>query len=122
METIIDQTHLRSLLTEQIPEARKEFEALPGEASVYTTLHKLYEVTSVLAHQNRFKAVRRCLLVAEELLTRAEPIISEAVCTIYIYHLGKLLAKRDARAEVIAYLLPQALRAQYRHQLSAAPF
>lgn len=120
METIIDQTNLRSLLAEQIPEARTEFGALPGEASIYTTLHKLYEVTSVLAHQNRFKAVKRCLLVAEELLTHTEPKISNAVCTIYIYHLSKLLAKRDARAEVIAYLLPQALRAEYRRQLSTA--
>ena len=120
METIIDQTNLRSLLTEHISEARKEFGALPGEASVYTTLHKLYEVTSVLAHQNQFKAVKRCLLVAEALLTHAEPSISHAVCTIYVYHLGRLLGKRDARAEIIDYLLPQALRAEYRRQFSNA--
>ena len=118
METIIDPSSLRSLLIEQIPEARKELGALPGEASVYTTLHKLYEVTSVLAHQNRFKAVKRCLLAAEDLLLHAESKISNAVCTIYVYQLAMLLDKRDARAEVIHYLLPRALRAEYRRQLT----
>lgn len=118
METVIDKNCLRNLLIEQIPEARNEFGALPDEASVYTTLHKLYEVTSILAHQNRFKAVKHCLLAAEELLTHAEPNISNAVCTIYIYYLSMLLDKRDSRAEVIHYLLPSALRAEYRRQLT----
>ncbi len=120
METITDQSCLRSLLIEQIPEARTEFGALPEEASVYTTLHKLCEVTSVLAHQNRFKAVKHCLLAAEELLTHAEPKISHAVCTIYIYYISMLLDKRDPRAEVIRYILPLALRTEYRRQLSTS--
>ncbi|QMW00331.1 DUF7674 family protein [Spirosoma foliorum] len=120
METIIDQSCLRSLLIEQIPEARNEFGALPGEASVYTTLHKLCEVTSVLAHQNRFKAVKHCLLAAEELLTHAEPKISNAVCTIYVYYISLLLDKRDSRAEVIHYMLPLALRTEYRRQLTTS--
>ncbi len=120
METIIEQSSLRSLLIEKIPEAQKEFRALPYEASIYTTLHKLYEVTSVLAHQNRFKAVKQCLLTAEDLLLHAESKISNAVCTIYVYHLAMLLDKRDARAEVIYYLLPRALRAEYRRQLTAS--
>jgi len=120
MEALIDQTSLRSLLAEQIPEARDEFGALPCEVSIYTTLHKLYEVTSILAHQNRFKAVKRCLLVAEELLLHAEPRISNAVCTIYVHYLSYLLDKRDDRAEVIHYLLPRALRAEYHRQINSS--
>ncbi len=118
METSIDQSGLRSLLLNRIPEARKEFMALPCEVSVYTTLHKLYEVTSVLAHQNKFRAVKRCLLVAEELLLEGDKKISNAVCTIYVFHLGMLLDKRDSRAEVIHYLMPRALRAEYHRQLT----
>lgn len=118
METSIDQTSLRCFLADRIPEARQEFMALPGEASIYTTLYKLYDVTSVLAHQNKFKAVKRCLLVAEELLLEGEKRISNAVCTIYIYRLALLLDKRDARAEVIHYLLPRGIRAEYQRQLN----
>lgn len=83
-----------------------------------TTLHKLCEVTSVLAHQNNFKGVKRCLLVAEELLLEDDKKVSNAVCTIYIYRLAMLLDKRNARAEVIQYLLPRALRAEYQRQLN----
>jgi hypothetical protein len=118
MEIVINQTNLRSLLIEQIPEAKKEFRILPGEASVYTTLHKLYEVTSILAHQNQFKAVKRCLLVAEELLLHAEPAIKNAVSNVFLVYLGRLLDKKDSRAEVLNYLLPRALRAEYRRQLT----
>lgn len=118
METLSDPINLRVLLANRIPEASEEFMALPGEASIYTTLHKLCEVTSVLAHQNKFKGVKRCLLVAEELLLEDDKKVSNAVCTIYIYRLAMLLDKRDARAEVIHYLLPRALRAEYQRQLN----
>jgi hypothetical protein len=118
MEISIDQTDLRRFLADSIPEARQEFMALPGEASIYTTLYKLYDVTSVLAHQNKFKAVKRCLLVAEELLLGGEKRISNAVCTIYIYRLALLLDKRDARAEVIHYLLPRGIRTEYQRQVN----
>lgn len=119
MRITIDQTNLRQVLAEQIPEAGTTFKALPGGTSVFVTLHKLYEVTSVLAHQNRFKAVKHCLLAAEDLLLHAEPRISNAVCTVYVFQLSRLLDKRDARSEVIHYLLPKALRTEYRRQLAS---
>lgn len=118
METSIDQMSLRLLLANRIPEASKEFMALPGEASIYTTVNKLFEVTSILAHQNKFKAVKRCMQVAEELLLEGDKRISNAVCTIYVFRMGMLLDKRDARAEVIHYLIPRALRAEYQRQLN----
>lgn len=118
MEALIDQPSLRRLFADRIPEARNEFMALPGEASVYTALYKLYEVTAVLAHQHKIRAVKRCLELAEELLLVDDRKISNAVCSIYMFHLITLLDKRDARAEVIHYLLPRALRAEYRRQIS----
>lgn len=68
METSLDQPNLRYLLADRIPEARREFMAIPGEASVNTTFNTFYEVTAELAHQYKFRAVKCCLLVAEELL------------------------------------------------------
>lgn len=119
METTIDQTDLRVFLASRIPEARPELMTLPGGVSLHATLNKLYEITSILAHQNRFKAVRRCLQTAEELLLEEDKRISNAVCSIYIYRLSMLLDKRDARAEVIHYLLPRGIRTEYQRQLTA---
>lgn len=120
METIIGPTNLRCLLADRIPEVRNEFMDLPEDASMFTTLQKLYEVTRILLYQNRFKAVKRCLLTAEELLTEGDKELSNAVCTIYVYYLGKLLDKRDSRAEVVRYLMPRALRMEYCRQLTSS--
>lgn len=119
MEISIDQTDLRTFLADRIPEARLELMALPGGVSVYATLNKLYEITSIYAHQYKFKVVKRCLQAAEELLLEEDKRVSNAVCTIYVYRLAMLMDKRDARAEVIHYLLPRALRTEYQRQLSA---
>lgn len=119
METIIDKTTLRSVLIDQIPEARHTLSALPGEASVYTLLHKLAEVTSMLAHQNRFKAVKRCLTLADSLLRDGDKSVSTAVCTVYVHYLSILLDRRDACADVIHYMLPRTLRAEYNRQINA---
>ncbi|PRY28626.1 hypothetical protein CLV58_12843 [Spirosoma oryzae] len=118
MDTTIDQTNLRQVLADQIPEAGNTFNALPGGTSVFATLHKLYEVTSVLAHQNRFRAVKHCLLAAEDILLHAEPRISNALCTVYIVQLSRLLDKRDSRSDVIRYMLPRAIKTEYCRQLT----
>lgn len=119
METIVDKTNLRSLLVAQIPEAGRELMALPGEASVYTILHKLAEATSILAHQSKFRAVKRCLMAADTLLLEGDKSVSTAVCTVYVHYLAILLDQRDARAEVILYMLPRTLRAEYNRQINA---
>lgn len=118
METSIDQPNLRCLLADRIPEARNEFMALSSQAGVNTIFYMLYEVTAELAHQYKFRAVKRCLEVAEELLITGDQPISNAVRSIYIVQLAKLLDKRKASSELIHYLLPRALRAEYRRQLS----
>ncbi len=105
-------------MAERIPEARMDFLSLPGGHSVYSALDKLYEVTAILAHQNKYKAVKRCLQLAEELLLKGDKRISNAVCSIYVFRLSMLLDKRDPRAEVIHYLLPRTLRAEYQRQLT----
>ncbi|MCK8492606.1 hypothetical protein M0L20_12135 [Spirosoma sp. RP8] len=119
MNDVISKADLLNLLINRIPEARREFMCLPRETSIYTTLHKLCEVTSVLAHQNKFRAVKRCLLAAEELLKDGDKHISNAVCTVFIYRLAMLMDKRDDRSEVIHYLLPRSLRTEYHRQLNA---
>lgn len=119
METTVDQQNLRCLFTEMIPEARQEFLALSEEASSHTLLNKLYEVTAVLAHQNKFNAVKRCLQVADALLRDGDKKVSTAVCTVYIYRLALLLDQRNSCANVIYFLLPRALRAEYQRQLYA---
>lgn len=118
MNTSISKHNLLAILADRIPEARTEFLNLPSESSVHTVLHKLCEVTSILAHQNKFKAVKRCLLVAEDILKEGDKYVSNALCTIYIYRLAMLMDKRDAKAEVIHYLLPNALRSEYHRQIN----
>ncbi|NEU69152.1 DUF7674 family protein [Spirosoma agri] len=117
MNDVISKTDLLNVLINRIPEARQDFMVLPRETGVYTVLHKLCEVTSVLAYQNKFRAVKRCLLAAEELLKEGDKQVSNAVCTVYVFRLSMLLDKRDARSEVIHYLLPRALRTEYHRQL-----
>ena len=123
METFDDQPNLRCFLADRIPEGRSEFMALPGEVSINATLYTFYEVTAELAHQYKFRAVKRCLLVAEELYQDSDNQVSNAVCSIYLVHLSKLLDKRNVQSELIYYLLPRILRAEYRRQLSTClPF
>lgn len=119
METSIDKANLRSLMIDQLPEFRRELSALPGEASVYTILHKLAEATSILAHQSKFRAVKHCLVLADTLLLEGDKSVNTAVCTVYVHYLSLLIDKRDSRAEVIHYLLPRALRAEYNRQINA---
>ncbi|QIP12356.1 hypothetical protein G8759_06805 [Spirosoma aureum] len=118
MNDVISKSDLLNLLINRIPEARQEFMVLPNETSVYTILHKLCEVTSLLAHQNKFRALKRCLLAAEELLKDGDKQVSNAVCSVYIYRLAMLMDKRDTRADIIHYLLPRALRTEYHRQLN----
>lgn len=91
---------------------------LPQETSIYVTLHMFCEVTAELAHQHKFRAVKRCLLTAEEVLLAGDKQVSNALCSVYIYRLAMLMDKRDADSDVIHHLLPQALRTEYRRQLN----
>ena len=72
MHDVISKTDLLNVLIDRIPEARQEFIVLPCETGVHTILHKLCEITSVLAYQNKFRAVKRCLLAAEDLLKEGD--------------------------------------------------
>ncbi|GAB3569522.1 hypothetical protein GCM10027578_24050 [Spirosoma luteolum] len=116
----MDQSTLRAWLAARIPEAETNFMALSDNVSLYITLYKLFEVTDELARQHRFRAVKRCLLAAESLLLSDNRRCSNAVCTIYVYHLSMVLDTRDNRAEVIHYLMPPGLQAEYHRQLAAS--
>ena len=118
MEDVIHKTDLLNLLINRIPERRAEFMILPQETSIYVTLNMFCEVTAELAHQHKFRALKRCLLTAEEVLLAGDKQVSNAVCSVYIYRLAMLMDKRDADSDIIHHLLPRALRTEYQRQLN----
>lgn len=118
MEDVIHKTDLLNLLINRIPERRAEFMVLPQETSIYVTLNMFCEITAELAHQHKFRALKRCLLTAEDVLLAGDKQVSNAVCSVYVYRLAMLMDKRDADSDVIHHLLPHALRTEYQRQLN----
>lgn len=116
MKNEISRNELLDLLADRIPEARREFSLLPDQISVSTILDKLFDVTAILISQHKFRAVKRCLLAAEDLLKNGDDQVSAAVSSVYMYRLATLLYKRDAQSEFIHFLLPHGLRTEFhRH-------
>ena len=119
MEDVIHKTDLLSLLINRIPESREELMGLPQETSIYVTLHLLSEITAKLAHHHKFRALKRCLSAAEEVLVTGDQQVSNAFCTVYMYQLSLVIGKRNADSELIHRLLPYGLRTEYQRQLRA---
>lgn len=116
MKNEISRNELLDLLADRIPEARREFSLLPDQISVSTILDKLFDVTAILISQHKFRAVKRCLLAAEDLLKNGDDQVRTGVSTVYMYRLATLLYKRDAQSEFIHFLLPHGLRTEFhRH-------
>lgn len=119
MEAIIQKPDLIHFLVSQIPEAQQDFTALPAQASDCTIAHKLAEVTTLLLYQNRFRAVKHCLLAADELLLHGDTAIQTFIASVYIHRLSVLIDRADNRAEMLDYLLPRHLRSEYNRQLKS---
>ncbi|MFD1141790.1 hypothetical protein ACFQ4C_11755 [Larkinella insperata] len=117
MEIVIQKTELINFLVNQIPEAQQEFTSLSSQASDCTIAHKLAEVTTILLYQNRFRAVKHCLLAAEELLLHGGVAIKTFIGSVYIHRISVLIDRADNRAEMLEYLLPRDLRSEYNRQL-----
>lgn len=116
MKNEISRDELLELLAHQIPEARRDFMLLPDQINVATVIDKLFDVTVVLLNQHRFRAVKRCLLAAEDLLKNGDDQVRAAVGSVYMHRLATLLYKRDAQSEFIHFLLPCGLRTEfYQH-------
>lgn len=116
MKNEISRNELIDLLANRIPEARREFIGLPDQLNVATIVDKLFDVTAVLINQHKFRAVKRCLLAAEDLLKDGDYQVSTVVSTVYMYRLATLLYKRDAQSEFLHFLLPPGLRTEFhRH-------
>ncbi len=113
MKNEISRNELLDLLANRIPEARREFTRLPDQLSVAVILNKLFDITDTLISQHKFRVVKRCLLVAEDLLKKGDHDVSTGVRTVYMYRLATLLYKRDAQSEFIHFLLPHGLRTEF---------
>lgn len=113
MKNEISRDEVLELLVNQIPEARRDLMLLPDQLSVSAVINKFFEVTVMLINQHKFRAVKRCLLAAEELLRDGDQQVSGAVSTIYMYRLATLLYKGDAQAAFIHFLLPHGLRTEF---------
>lgn len=113
MKNQISRDELLEWLANQIPEARRDFTLLPDQISTPTIINKLFDVTVALVNQHKFKAVKRCLLAADELLKDGDQQVSRAVSTIYMYRLATLLYRKDAQSAFIHFLLPHGLRTEF---------
>ncbi|GAB3925140.1 DUF7674 family protein [Larkinella terrae] len=118
MESILEKPELIDFLVKLIPEAHQDFESLPAEVSDCAIAHKLAEVTTLLLDQNRFRAVKHCLLAADELLLHGSEAIKTFINSVYIHRLTVLIDRADNRAEMLEYLLPHQLRIEYLRQLN----
>ncbi|QMW00330.1 DUF7674 family protein [Spirosoma foliorum] len=113
MKNEISRNELLNILANRIPEARREFMRMPDQLSVAAILNKLFDITASLISQHKFRVVKRCLLVAEDLLKEGDHDIRTSLKTVYMYRLATLLYKRDAQSEFVHFLLPIGLRTEF---------
>lgn len=55
--------------------------SLPDQINLSAILDKLFDVTTPLLNQHKFRAVKRCLFMAEELLLEGDKKASNTVCS-----------------------------------------
>lgn len=83
-------------------------------------INKLVEVTSISAHNHQFKLVKRCFLVADGLVCNGSGPVKNAVSNNYVYSLSRLLHTSNECSEILRFLLPPHLKAEYHRQLTVS--
>ncbi|MDJ1493792.1 hypothetical protein QNI19_12695 [Cytophagaceae bacterium DM2B3-1] len=98
-------------------ENKEETISQSDRENIYTLIQELADQTKAFALSYHFKDVRRCFMVAEDLLQHSDAQIRSAVSNVYLYSLSTLLDENNSLSSVLRSLLLPQLRKGYYEQL-----
>ena len=116
---MMNQFEMPDYLTRQLPDIKCNLneECLK---SPYSTVQVLLDYTEDNIDTHNYKAVKKCFAAADELYTRGNNSIRNAVTNVFVYSLSRLFQNHVSERKFLLGLIPISLYTLYIQQQNGA--
>ncbi|MFI5151160.1 MAG: hypothetical protein ACHQRM_15615 [Bacteroidia bacterium] len=115
---MIQESEVLDILGNKLPALNPELEKLGNKGNVYKTVQCFADFTKALAGAGNMKAVRHCINLAEEMLTKGNSTVQNAIENVFLHTLSPLLDLSDAVGLGLNSMLRGPLRKEYLRRVS----
>ena len=117
---MIHESEVIHLLGAEMPSIGLELQQPENAKNVYKTVHCFAAITKGLLGTGNYQAVKKCVVLAEDLFEKGNTTVKVAIENVFLYTLVPLIDKGDEASMILKSMLTGSLLKEYERQVSTS--